>query len=199
MQLDILILFCNSNYIMSKKENDLSNIDINYIKFFKTKSKAKTNYIITYNDKKIKLKIKNCIIPFGVENYNNQSIVNIDINPTRSNSHFNIYKDIKSLEKYIENICESKYCPRDLKKDIDEREYHKNIKKRESGGYLIRTYIIGAPEISKTVNGMEFPLSSTNIKKTISNVELELGILWINNENYGILWYVKKIEVLSDL
>ena len=176
----------------------LSEIDIKYIKFTKTNSKKKTNYIITYEDKKIKLKIKNCIIPFGVENFNNQYVVNIEINPKKTNDHYNSYNDIKSLETYLKNIDDNKYCPKNLKDDIEDREYYKNLKKRDNG-YLIRTYIIGTPEIYRTLHGMRIDLQLNNIKKTISNVELELGILWINDDEYGILWYLKKIEVIGEL
>jgi hypothetical protein len=183
---------------MSVKTNkNLSEIDVKYIKFTKTNSKKKTNYVLTYNDKKIKLKIKKCIIPFGVENFNNQYVVNIEINPNNSNEHYNMYNNINELESYLKNIYENKYCPLNLKKDIENRKYYKNIKKRENG-YLIRTYIIGTPEIYRTINNMRLDLRLDNIKKTISNVELELGILWINDNEYGILWYLKKIEVENE-
>lgn len=183
---------------MSIKKNDLSDIDLDFIKFFKTNSKNKLNYVITYKNNKITLNIKKITIPFGVEKYNNQSILNIEITPNNSNSHYNIYQNIKRLENKIRDLSEDKFCSNELKNDIIDKEYHKNIKKRENS-YLIRTYLFGSPKIFRNIDGFEVDLSLENIKKTISNVELELGILWINQEEYGLLWYIKKIEVLHDI
>jgi len=42
-------------------------------------------------------------------------------------------------------------------------------------------------------------MTSNDIKKTIANVEMELGIVWITDNNYGYLWFLKEIQVLSSL
>ena len=183
---------------MSIKTNDLQDIELQYLKFFKTKSKNKINYVINHKSKNITLKIKKIFIPFGIEKYNNQNILNIEIVPENSNHHFNIYNNIDNLEKKIKNLPEDNFCSNELKNDIDGKEYHKNIKKRENS-YLIRTYIIGHPKIFRNIGGFEMELSANNITKTISNVELELGILWTTEEEYGILWYVREIEILNDI
>ena len=66
---------------MSIKTNDLQDIELQYLKFFKTKSKNKINYVINHKSKNITLKIKKIFIPFGIEKYNNQNILNIEIVP----------------------------------------------------------------------------------------------------------------------
>ena len=170
-------------------------INVKYIKFIKTSSKKRDCYAINYKHKSIKLNIKKCYIPFGAEKFNNRYVVNIEIKPDKSNDHYNVYQTIKELENKLKNLPEDEYCPEELKNDIENKSYYKNIKKRSSS-YLVRCYILGTPEIFRELYGDRINLTIADIKETISDIELELGILWINNEEYGILWYIKKMNLL---
>ena len=46
------------------------------------------------------------------------------------------------------------------------------------------------------INGFTSTMTLNDIKNTVANVELEFGTLWITDNNYGIIWTIKKIEVL---
>jgi hypothetical protein len=68
--------------------------------------------------------------------------------------------------------------------------------RKSKGGYIMRSYVFGSPEIFTMIGNYKNRLTSVDIKNTVSNVDLEMGTFWINDNNYGFIWYVKKIEVL---
>jgi len=78
--------------------------------------------------------------------------------------------------------------------DIEDKGYYNNIKKNGSG-YIIRTYIFGKPDVYSFAG----PMILEDAKKVKANIVLELGCMWSNDNNYGILWYVKEIEILHNL
>ena len=51
----------------------------------------------------------------------------------------------------------------------------------------------------KTIKNLKDKRTVLDIVKTRANIELELGTFWVNDNNYGFLWYVKRIEILSAL
>ena len=117
------------------------------------------------------------------------SIINIEINNKKLNEHHNVYSLISQLENFISDL--------DIK-DVVNKTYHTNI--RESmEGYIIRNYINETIKIYTKHNNSIINISNQNIKNTICNVELELGILWITDDKFGILWYLKEIELVTSL
>lgn len=177
-----------------KMEND---IDIKKLIFVKSKGKSNiTNYIIITTEKiKPKIIIKNVIIPFGVEKYNNSEIINLEIRPKKDNEHNNIYALIDNFEN---NIKDKQINNKSLINDIGNKEYHPNLKKSKLG-YLLRTHIHSNVEVFASKNDFKFNTTLNAINQTICDVEIELGTLWINNEQYGYIWGIKKIEIIKQI
>lgn len=173
-------------------------IKLDDLNFIKTKSKNRNllSYIITNKLKKIEINLENIYIPFGIENFNDRSIVNIEINPKIDNYHYNIFAHINAFEKSIGDLHNSKNIGFGLKCDISNKGYYPNIRESKSG-YIMRSYINTDAKIHGMINNVNTQLSVQNIKQTISNVKLELGILWINDNNFGILWHLKEIEIIK--
>ena len=153
----------------------------------------KKTYIISNNKgKRPILKINKVNLPFGVESFNGKSILNVEIIPESSNEHYNTYSAILGLEKQFSKYDNFEYEP--LKEDIDEKGYYQNIKESKIGN-MIRTHIFAPPSVFCSMGKMTL----ADVNNVKANVEIELGSIWINQNNYGILWYVKSIEVLYSL
>lgn len=165
------------------------------LKYKKTKETLnfKKNYII-FNDigKRVSLKLNKVNLPFGIESYNGKSILNIQIIPESSNEHYNLYSAIAGLEKQFSKI--EKFVDKKITDDIDEKGYYPNMRDDRVGN-IIRTYIFTQPNVFSSLGKMTL----ADTKKVKANVEIELGSIWITENNYGILWYVKSIEILYSL
>lgn len=185
--------------------DNLLNLNLSDIKFKKSKEVVKDKdhliyYIMTdKNKKRLSVYLTDIQIPFGPEKYNDKIILNIEINPKKNNIHYNYKAIISGFESEFSNKENFTYGK--LLKDIEGKGYYPNIRESKEG-FIIRTYIITEPEVfSMTVGknkSIKFKnkLSIKDTVKVVANVKLELGPLWINDNNYGLLWYVKQIEVL---
>jgi len=165
------------------------------LNFKKTKETLdfKKNYIIFDKlGKRISLKLNKVNIPFGVESYNGKSILNIEIIPESSNDHYNLFSAISGLEKQFAKI--DKFTDKKVIEDIEDKGYYQNMKNSRTGN-IIRTYIFTQPNVFSSLGKMTL----ADTKKVKANVEIELGSMWITENNYGILWYVKSIEILYSL
>lgn len=158
------------------------------------------NYLmLNENKKKPVIYLEKVYIPFGVEKYNGKSIVNIEINPKKNNIHYNYYSIITEFEEEFKKKDTITY--KKLLTDIENKGYYPNIRESKSG-YIIRSNIFTIPEIYCKITGkdktqsIKQKMNIKDINKVKANIELELGSLWVNQNNYGIMWYVKKIEVL---
>lgn len=190
---------------MSLKSEDLIKINLNELKFKKLKQKTDvSNYLITnFENKKVTVILENIDIPFGVEIYEKKHILNIEINPKKSNQQYNYYAIISGFEQEISNLENFKY--EKLLRDLEGKGYYPNIKKSKEG-YIIRTHIFNTPEVFTMLSGKDKSVRNIkdnrilqDVKKVRANIELELGTLWINDNNYGFSWYVKQIEILHSL
>jgi hypothetical protein len=190
---------------------DPENIDISNINLIKTKntvnykktnddSTYKKNYgIVNKNNTRISFEIKNIKAPFGIEKYNNQQILNIIINPTKNNEHHNLFITLKNLDDdfckldKIQNIAVSN---KDILLDLQNKKYYSNLKKNNND-YIIRTHILGTPNIYTMINGKKFPVTTDDIDKKNLNIKIEFGTFWVTDENYGILLYAKDIMLVA--
>jgi hypothetical protein len=173
----------------------LSDIEFKNLKFMKTNGKKKDNinYLILDNAKKITISLKNINIPFGVELYKNKKVINIEINDKDSNDLYNECIEILSFEKYL---SEKKFNNQfNITNDVMEKQYYHNIR-QSLKGYIIRCYIENA-KIYTIQNDYEILINDDCLKNTKCDVILELGNLWINEINYGIIWYIKEIQIKS--
>jgi hypothetical protein len=185
---------------MDKKFTDIEKISVRQLRFKKTKDKLtehKKNYIISdFSGNRVSVVLEKVIIPFGYESFNNKFILNVEINPKSGNSHYNIHSHISTFENDFvnpENINSE-----EIIKDIEGKGYYNNMRKSK-GGFILRAYVFGNPEIYMMSGKFKNLMTSADIKQTVSNVTLELGSFWVNDNNYGFIWYVKNIEVLHSV
>lgn len=178
---------------------ELSDLKLNFLKLKKTKdtigSQMKTYTITNLKSEKIRVCLKNVFIPFGYETYDKKLVLNVEINPKKNNNHHNMYSSLTQFEN--EFIDKNNFYNDEVKKDIEGKGYYKNMRESK-GGFIIRSLVFGNPEIFTNAGIIRSLMTSKDIIKSVSNVELELGTLWITENNYGFTWYVKKIEVLSN-
>ena len=156
--------------------------------------KTKTNYVI-YNsfNKKHQIKLNNVFIPFGMEKYGKLFILNIELNPTDNNTHYNYYSILSQFEEDLKN---KQFNNQQLINDLNGKDYSCNLRNSKCGN-IIRTHVSGFPKSSSIVNGIKCEYESRNIKKASRiNVILELGTIWISDNSYGFSWNVKELEYL---
>lgn len=179
-------------------------IDISNIHF--TKNKYKNNYkktengiykinypIIDKNNNRLSIEIKNCRCPFGIEEYNKHKILNIMIDPKKSNDHFNLITSLKNLEN---DLSKSNIQDRDIFKDIENKKYYSILKYNPNNdNYFLRTCILGLPNIYTIINEKKFPVLESDIKNKNININLDFGTLWTTDIDYGILLYTKDIII----
>ena len=173
----------------------IDEISIEELYFKKGKESAddfKKTYIPSYRGKKPILILKNVLLPFGIEIFNKKKILNIEINPKAGNNHYNIYSLINNFEKNMAD--KTKFKNNDLCNDIDGKGYYQNMRKSVLG-YIIRTHLFGTPNVHSFIGQMTL----NDITKVRANILIEFGCVWINENNYGIIWYVKDIEVLESV
>jgi hypothetical protein len=183
---------------MEEKETEgLIDISVSDLKFKKTMEKIsehKKNYIIfKSNTEKIKIKMDKVFLPFGVEIYNKRQILNIEIYPKKNNNHNNIHSMLFAFEQEFGDLNNIDWY---VKQELDNISYHSFLKSNGYGGNHIRSYMSPNPEIFTMMGKYKQILSSKDLKGVYCNVELELGTFWINELHYGIIWYVKSIQVI---
>lgn len=190
---------------MSLQSPDIIEIDLNKLKFKKLKEKTVvTNYLITnFENKKYTIVLEDVDIPFGVETYEKKHILNIEINQKKNNKHYNYFAAISGFESTLTDSKNVKY--EKLARDIEGKGYYPNIRESK-GGHIIRCHIFTTPSVFQMVSGKDKYIknikdkrSMLDVEKVKANVELELGTFWVNDNNYGYLWYVKTIEILHSL
>lgn len=181
----------------------MENLSINNINFIKSKNTTsykktkqnntyKKNYgIVNKKNERIVISINNVYIPFGIERYNDRDLINIELNPQKNNQHYNLNVILSEFEKELKNTenLKDNYVLR----DIEQKNFHSNIKQNNQN-FLIRTHIFGTPDIYTNINGKKFPI--IDIKKKHANMEIELLTLWITDDNYGILFNIKSVEII---
>jgi hypothetical protein len=178
--------------------DSLNQLSIKNLLFKKIKDKVgeyRKNYILLNSlGEKIKITLNNVTIPFGIEKYNSTNILNIEISPKKSNDHYNINAIITAFESELSNI--ELIRDKELKKELEDKGYYQNIRESKDG-YIIRCHVLHMPEIFMMIGKFKNLLTMSDVKKTKATVELELSLMWINDNNYGIIWSIKNIEILT--
>jgi hypothetical protein len=184
----------------------MDNIEISNFIFLKTKNTKnfkktndgttlKKNYgIVDKNNKKISFELKNVKIPFGVEDYNKDKILNIIIDPKENNDNYNICIFLKNIEDEFNNY---KINDNDILIDTKNKKYHYILKKNPTNDtYLLRTHILGIPNIYTSINGINIPIIENDVKNRKVNIKIEIGTLWVTENSFGLLLYSKEIKII---
>jgi hypothetical protein len=176
----------------------MENLNISSLLFIKSKESTinnehKINFIMLNNTKsRNNIILKNVKIPFGYEKYKNDIILNIEIDPKTDKTHNNYYIILSTFENEFTNKNDLSKL---IRYDIEDKTYYPNMRESKDG-FIIRTHIYEKPEIFSMIGGTyKMLMTSMDLKKTYVDIELELRTLWITNDNYGITWSVKKIEI----
>lgn len=177
---------------MSDLKTTNQSLKFTNLKFKKEKDKIgeyNKSYSIHSNDnKKIILNLQNIIIPFGVENYKSSKILNIDIDVKKNEEHLLYFNMINELENELRTHF------------IDPLFEHKkyvSCLKEHTNGFTLRTHIYTKPEIYIMLGKYKNSLSFSELKRSIANIDIELSLVWLFDDKYGIVWTVKNIEVLN--
>jgi len=129
-------------------------------------------------------------IPFGVESYNNNDILNIEL---KNNSNYN-YNTLVMLKKILSTFEYLKTTDKGSKYDINDKECFSFIKELDDDKYNIRLYIkYGAKVVLKNSIG-DVPYSQLKHKRC--NIDIEVGSLWTTDKNYGVNIYATLITII---
>lgn len=181
---------------MEDESNGIFNFDINKLKFKKTKDKLtehQKNYVVFTDEGKQKIKLNSVFLPFGVEFYNKKQILNIELYPKKNNVHNNLYSLLSALEQDFSNKL---IINNEIKSEISELTYHSFLKLNSNNSIHVRTYMSQNPNIYTYIGKFKENIMQSSIKGTTCNIEIEIGTMWINSSNYGIILYVKDIQIL---
>lgn len=180
---------------MDDQSNGIFDIDISKLSFKKTREKLSehhNNYVIFCETGRPKIKLNGVFLPFGPEYFNKKQILNIELSPTKSNVHNNLCSLLSALENDFKNKA---ICHNQLSKDIEGLTYHSFLKTNKKN-ILMRTYMSTNPDIYAMIAGFKENVTQSNLKGAHCNIELELGTLWMNDKNFGIIWYVKDVHII---
>ena len=181
------------------KYMELNRIDWKLLYFIPEK---KGGYRISYNMSKFKFETPEFINYFGIEDYNKKEILNIEMDDITNEKH-NFICEMENIETLIKNYSDRDKLksnpfiklPPDFLKDLGNKVFTPTIKKSINNKNL-RTHIKNV-EIFKMKDGKKVLLTKNEIIKKKCKYEIELANIWIYGANYGLIWYVSKIQVME--
>ena len=146
----------------------------------KTKSNSFNQLVVKDNNdyKNLVINLKNCLIPFGLEEYNGKYVLNFE---TDKNNDFN--KLIEKLESEMNNLLENSF---DLKSVLSKRDNYDILCK----GHIIKNRNKIITKFIKNKN--ELSIFSLEKGKTY-NLEIEISGIWIYKSNAG--YYINIINI----
>lgn len=167
------------------------------------KGRKYVSYSLKNNEyEPMKLKFKNVKLMFGVEQYNNKYILNIQL--CGSNELNNYYSTIKNLDLFMKNLRNEEFqqdCKRisnDFKSCVKNRHYTSCL--REYDGYkpLLRTHLkFKGSHLLTSITKDGVPFNVRELKGKLCNLELELVDIWSTQYKYGYTIYINSIEILD--
>lgn len=153
------------------------------IKLISFKQRKNTIFGLSINDNDLLIRLPTCKIPFGVEEYKNNYIINLEwYDPDRK-----MKKIIKSFNKILKRFNKFKNEEYGIYESMTEN--NKNFK--------LRTKILKRNnKLDIKVNHPEKTIFEINSKEYINPIIL-LDSIWIMNNRIGINIYLKEIDVLT--
>lgn len=161
--------------------NDLCNV------FMK---RMKSSYHLSIKGNRIDVLGPKLFVPFGIEEYNGKRILNIELDPTKSNEEYNLIVLLENIEKFFIGLSDqSNHCvynPNIPLNSFIGKYYIHNMKKRYEKVH-IRTHLMD--------NDKHIVLG--NLRGKYISAKLILDRVWVNKSDYGILWYITNINVIE--
>lgn len=138
---------------------------------------------IAFEGKQLKMKLTNIFLPFGPEPYNGKTILNIEFG--KNNEHNNNLSVLDALETRAQN--KEFKCEPQVKNMLQDKQFTKSIKMGKNDGMLLRTHLLKSAEVYiKKKDGGKMEIDPINLKKTTCDIEVALGGIWENGDNYGL-------------
>ena len=158
------------------------------LKFIKNK-----NFItMTNNNDAITFKIMNALFPFGIEEYKGKRILNCEISIDK-NSTYNILADLNSIELMVKKH-EFNNAPINVIQSVREKGFMPAIKK-SLNGTIIRTHISSPDIYILKKNGDKMFIDEINLKGATGIITLTLNGIWLTEDNFGLLFMIKDIQI----
>ena len=164
--------------------------------FKKTNDKNYT--LFNENNKEFNYTLKNVYLKFGIEKYNDNNILNIffDKEKSENNENYNSFSEICSIISKVSKITENKFDA--VRYNCDGKGFQSPIKNEDDQYTEIRTYL--SKNVDIFYKDMLGSLNiNVDISKSFANVDLCIKTLWITENNFGVIIYVKKIELLKKI
>lgn len=172
--------------------------------------REKSNYRIHIKNFKsvTRLRLKTPLVccPFGIEKWLNKEIVNIEFSnlngDNKDNMIHNFWAQIQQIDKFFislkyDNFAKNLYnvVPKDLLDIIKDKTYVSCIRPRGNKfNPLLRTHIKKTKSKIETVffdnDDKKNSINPYDVKGKYGQFTIELASLWINNDVYGVTWYL---------
>ena len=141
---------------------------------FTIEEERKGSYLLYQEDcKDILFNFENMKLPFGIENYNNKRIVNLEFSNKDDNNYmYNLYSTLKGMEN---KISTDNYIENNL--DLNGKEFVSCIRQNGKFDPLIRVNVTNDVNIVDDIKKQQVVSGCIRLKK-----------IWIWNNKWG-LWF----------
>jgi hypothetical protein len=161
---------------------------------FVYKKISKTTFHLI-NNEQIIINILNTYIPFGLDNKSEKYIINFSIN-NKTKEGIEVINIIEEIEKYFQSL-DFIIDTNDEKLLLSNKQFVSSIKQNKNFYPLLKTYI------KKNNNNIITNIIKKKSLGTIYDIQpkikcdtiINLGSLWYNENSYGLLWFIKEINI----
>ncbi len=150
-------------------------------------------------------------IPFGIEKYFFKDIVNLEfLNFENNNYCKNFYSIICQIDSFMSKLSWNNSFQKELNLDdnllneLKNKNYVSCLKTRPNNyDPLLRTHLskkgsqIVTQFFTEDINKRKSFINNNELEKKIGYFVIELGSLWINNDNYGLTWILKAGKIIN--
>jgi DNA polymerase II small subunit/DNA polymerase delta subunit B len=159
--------------------------DYNDTTLFTIKQLPTSQFKIKYNEMSVTKLVKGRT-PFGIENYNNKKIINIEIDEKICNT-------IIGIEKFVQRY-------------FDEYKLQSSIRKKPPYKPLLRTYVkLSKEESSNDIKIIivknkkrltQHEINKFSLKDCRGQFEIYLDHIWKHGKKIGLLWTIDTITLI---
>ena len=139
--------------------------------------KMRKNYAV-FNEfwKKITISIPHTHIPFGIESYKGNQIINLEIDETKNNELYNIIRNLEQLNEKIKNMD-------DIPSEFKSKGYYSFMKSSRPNCVILRCHLK-----NPRILGFKDDLTKSN-----GTAKIEIGSMWSNDNNFGVTLYLTEL------